>query len=153
MWFFNDAFNTFCLQVYDIGHMVKYHSDGERGNPLLPHGLLFPISNKGSLYAPSYRQDSTHYDLCYTSCGVLAGPSNSSMIKYHSDGEGGNPLPPLLTTNLFDYQQEIFYTHHPTTIHTTTFCYTRCGALVGTRNHPNEPMFGCETTTNRHYTR
>ena len=28
--------------------MVSYHSDSERGNPLLPHGLLFPISNKGS---------------------------------------------------------------------------------------------------------
>ena len=25
--------------------MVKDHSDGERGNPLLPHGLLFPINN------------------------------------------------------------------------------------------------------------
>ena len=28
--------------------MVKDHSDSERGNPLLPHGLLFPISSKGS---------------------------------------------------------------------------------------------------------
>ena len=29
--------------------MVKYHSDSERGNPLLPpHGLLFPINSKGS---------------------------------------------------------------------------------------------------------
>ena len=27
--------------------MVKDHSDGERGNPLSPHGLLFPISSKG----------------------------------------------------------------------------------------------------------
>ena len=27
--------------------MVKDHSDSERGNPLLPHGLLFPISSKG----------------------------------------------------------------------------------------------------------
>ena len=26
--------------------MVKDHSDNERGNPLPPHGLLFPISNK-----------------------------------------------------------------------------------------------------------
>ena len=31
-----------------IRHMVKDHSDSERGNPLLPHGLLFPISSKGS---------------------------------------------------------------------------------------------------------
>ena len=28
--------------------MVKDHSDSERGNPLPPHGLLFPISSKGS---------------------------------------------------------------------------------------------------------
>ena len=28
--------------------MVKDHSDSERGNPLSPHRLLFPISSKGS---------------------------------------------------------------------------------------------------------
>ena len=28
--------------------MVKDHSDSERGNPLPPYGLLFPISSKGS---------------------------------------------------------------------------------------------------------
>ena len=28
--------------------MVKDHSDSEKGNLLLPHGLLFPISSKGS---------------------------------------------------------------------------------------------------------
>ena len=26
--------------------MVKNHTDSERGNPLPPHGLLFPISSK-----------------------------------------------------------------------------------------------------------
>ena len=30
--------------------MVKDHSNSERGNPLPPHGLLFPISSKGSFY-------------------------------------------------------------------------------------------------------
>ena len=44
---FNDAFNTFYLRFYGIGPMVKDHSDSERGNVLLPHGLLFPISSKG----------------------------------------------------------------------------------------------------------
>ena len=29
-------------------HLLKDHSDSERGNPLLPHGLLFLISSKGS---------------------------------------------------------------------------------------------------------
>ena len=28
--------------------MVKNHSDTERGIPLPPHGLLFPINSKGS---------------------------------------------------------------------------------------------------------
>ena len=38
---FNDTLNTFCLRLYGVIHMVKDHSDSERGNPLLPlHGLL-----------------------------------------------------------------------------------------------------------------
>ena len=46
---FNDALNTFYLRLYGIRHMVKDHSDSEKGNPLLPHRLLFPINCKGSL--------------------------------------------------------------------------------------------------------
>ena len=45
---FNDTLNTFYLWLYGIGHMVKDHSDSERGNPLPPHGLLLPINSKGS---------------------------------------------------------------------------------------------------------
>ena len=45
---FNDALNTFYLRLYGVGHMVKDHSDSERGNPLPPHRLLFPINSKGS---------------------------------------------------------------------------------------------------------
>ena len=45
---FNDALNTFYLQLYGARHMVKDHSDSERGNPLLPHRLLFSIISKGS---------------------------------------------------------------------------------------------------------
>ena len=45
-WVFNDVLNTFYLQLYGVGHTVKDHSDSERGNPLLPHDLLFPISSK-----------------------------------------------------------------------------------------------------------
>ena len=45
---FNDALNTFYLQLYGVRHMVKNHSDSEIGNPLPPHGLLFPIISKGS---------------------------------------------------------------------------------------------------------
>ena len=45
---FYDALNTFYLRLYGVGHMVEDHSDSERGNPLPPHGLLFPINSKGS---------------------------------------------------------------------------------------------------------
>ena len=45
---FNDALNTFYLWLYGVRHMVKYHTHSERGNPLPPHGLLFPINSKGS---------------------------------------------------------------------------------------------------------
>ena len=45
---FNDPLNTFYLRLNGIGHMVKDHSDSEKGNPLLPHRLLFPIGSKGS---------------------------------------------------------------------------------------------------------
>ena len=58
---FNDALNTFfiygymasmhsthCIELYGIRHMVKDHSDSEKGNLLPPHRLLFPISSKGS---------------------------------------------------------------------------------------------------------
>ena len=45
---FNDALNTFYLRLYGVRHMVKDQSDSERGNPLSPHGLLFPISSNGS---------------------------------------------------------------------------------------------------------
>ena len=31
-----------------VSDMVKDHSNSERGNPQLPHGLLFLISSKGS---------------------------------------------------------------------------------------------------------
>ena len=43
---FKDTLNTFYLWLYGIRHMVKNHS--KRGNLLLPYGLLFPISSKGS---------------------------------------------------------------------------------------------------------
>ena len=45
--FLNYTLNTFYLRSYGVKHMVKGHSESERGNPLPPlHGLLFPISSK-----------------------------------------------------------------------------------------------------------
>ena len=43
---FNDAHNTFYLWLYGLRHIVKDHSDIEKGNPLPPHRLLL----KGLIY-------------------------------------------------------------------------------------------------------
>ena len=48
MFLFNDALNTFYLRLYGVRHMVKDHSDSEKGNPLSPHRLLLSINSKGS---------------------------------------------------------------------------------------------------------
>ena len=40
--------STHFIYGYMFQHMVKDHSDSERGNLLLPQRLLFPISSKGS---------------------------------------------------------------------------------------------------------
>ena len=40
----------FYLRLYGVRHMVKDHSDSEKGNPLLPHRLLLSINSKGSFY-------------------------------------------------------------------------------------------------------
>ena len=60
------------LRLYGVGHMVKDHADSERGNPLPPHGLLFPIN--------SIPQTGYHI-LCYTSRGALAG--TKSVTESH----------------------------------------------------------------------
>ena len=44
---FNDALNTFYLRLYGVRHMVKDHSDSEKGNPLPPHRLLLSINSNG----------------------------------------------------------------------------------------------------------
>ena len=73
---FNDALNTFYLRLYGVRHMVKDHSDSEKGNHI---GYSYRLTARVLLYASSHRQDSTHHGLCYTSRGALAGTRNSSM--------------------------------------------------------------------------
>ena len=41
-------------------HMVTDHSFSERGNPLPPYGLLFPISSKGFFYMHNPTDRITH---------------------------------------------------------------------------------------------
>ena len=79
--FYLTTHSTHFIYGYMASDMVKDHSDSEKGNPLLPHGLLFPISSKGSFIC--HRQDNTYHGLCYTSSGALAGMRNSSMGPPH----------------------------------------------------------------------
>ena len=76
---FNNALNTFYLQLYGVRHMVKDHSESEKGNPLRHIGYSFRLTARVLLYALSHRQDDTYHSLCYTSHGALAGTRNSSM--------------------------------------------------------------------------
>ena len=57
---FNNALNTCYLRLYGVRHMLKDHSDSERGNPMLAHA--FRLVAWFLLYAPSYSQDSTYHD-------------------------------------------------------------------------------------------
>ena len=76
---FNDALNIFYLRLYGVRHMVKDHSDSERGNPLPPHGLLFRLNSKASFICTIPQIGNTYHGLCYTSRGTLAGTRNSSI--------------------------------------------------------------------------
>ena len=65
-------------------------------------GYSFQLTARVLLYAPSHRQDSTYYGLCYTSSGALAGTRNRSMGSPH-EGSIRRPIVPwanALTTEL-----------------------------------------------------
>ena len=68
---FNDAFNTFYLRLYGVRHMVKDHSDSEKGNPLPPHRLLLSINSKGSFYI--------HHPTDRTNVSNAAGENSSEI--------------------------------------------------------------------------
>ena len=59
--------------------MVKDHSNSARGNPLLPHGLLFRSATRVLLYALTHRQSNTYHGVSYTSHGALTATRNSSI--------------------------------------------------------------------------
>ena len=46
-------------------------------------GYSFRLAARVLLYAPSHRQHTTYYSLCYTSRGALAGMRNNSMGPPH----------------------------------------------------------------------
>ena len=90
---FNDALNTFYLRLYGVTHMVKDHSDSERGTLCCHMDYSFRLAARVLLYASSHRQDNTYHSLCYTSRGALAGTRNSSMGPPH-EGSIQRPIAP-----------------------------------------------------------
>ena len=58
--FYLKMHSTHFIYDYMASDMVKDHSDSKKGNLLLPHGLLFPISSKGSFI---YIIPQTGYDI------------------------------------------------------------------------------------------
>ena len=50
--------------------MVKDHSDSEKGNPLPPHRLLFPINSKGSFICAIQLRSNNVDLLCIGFTGV-----------------------------------------------------------------------------------
>ena len=70
----------FYLRLYGTIHMVKDHSDSERGNLLQPHGLLFHLAARVLLYASGRKEmfylttHSTHFILRLYGVGHGKGP-------------------------------------------------------------------------------
>ena len=46
--FYLTTHSTHFIYGYMASDIIKYYTDSEIGNPLQPHGLLFPISTNGS---------------------------------------------------------------------------------------------------------
>ena len=77
--FYLTMHSTHFIYGYMASNIRKKTTQNKRGNLLLPlHGLLFPISSKGLLFAPSHRQNSIYHGNCYT-CRAMAGMRFSSM--------------------------------------------------------------------------
>ena len=69
--FYLTTHSTHFIYGYMASDIVKDNSDSKRGKPLQPHGLLFPISSKGSFICTIPQT--------YTRRGAMAGTRNRSM--------------------------------------------------------------------------
>ena len=80
---FNDALDTFYLRLYGIGHMVKDHSNGERGNQL--------AGTWNSSMGPPWRIDPTTYrtmsERCYRGPTSRSGGKEGRLEEYLSGFE------------------------------------------------------------------
>ena len=74
--------------------MVKYHSNSERGNPLLPHGLHLPISSKGSyMHHPT---DKIAYTTTYVKPVMEHWLEREITQWVHHEGSIRRPIAPIL---------------------------------------------------------
>ena len=68
------------LRLYDVRHMVKDHSDSERGKTCCRHMCYsFRLAARVILYEPSPQTEGTYHGLYYTSRGALAGMRNKAI--------------------------------------------------------------------------
>ena len=65
----------FYLRLYDVGHMVKDHSDREKTHCCPYMRYSFWLATRVLLYGTSQRRDNTYHGFCYTSRGELNGGS------------------------------------------------------------------------------
>ena len=64
--------------------MVKDHSDSERGNPLPPHGQLFPINNKCSFIC-TIPQTGYHIPMTIDCASFIAMRTSRGMFNMSTD--------------------------------------------------------------------
>ena len=76
------------LRLYGVTHMVKDNSDSDKGNPLPPHGLLFPISSKGSFICINPDR------ITHTTVFVTRGARCSSVVRAFAHGATGRQIDP-----------------------------------------------------------
>ena len=137
--------------------MVKDHSNSKRGNPVPPHGLLFPISSKGSFICIIHRQDDIYHSICYTSHGALAGTRNSSMGQPH-EGLIHHTMSRCSNHRSTSSSSIPFRRIDPTTHHTTSRCSITTDLhhlapfhLEESIQRPITPTSRCSLTTDLHH--
>ena len=103
--------------------MVKNYSNSERGNPLPPHRLFFPIiSNFFYMHhLTDFGRKEMFYLMTHSTHFILRLYGIGHMVTDHSDSERGNPLLPQRL--FFLIISNFFYMHHLTDriAHTTAF--------------------------------
>ena len=113
--------------------MVKDHSDSEKGNLLPPHGLLFPINSKGSLWKEMFylTTHSTHFIYGYMASDIWLRTILIAREETRCRHMGyAFRLAARVLLYATSHRQDS--TYHG-------ICYTSYGALAGTRHSSMGP--------------